>query len=58
MIKLEVEGYCQECSKFKPIKKEMFYANNRVYETIIRCEHKEMCEEIAEHIEQTQKKWI
>ena len=45
-------------AKLKPFKKEMFYANNRVYETVIRCEHKEMCKEIAKHIEQTQKKWI
>lgn len=56
MIRFEIEEYCQECSKFEPIKEEIFHANNRVYETVIRCEHKEMCEEIAKHIEQTQKK--
>ena len=56
MIKLEVERYCQECPKFEPAKKEIFYAGNRVYETVVRCKHKEMCEEIAKHIEQTQNK--
>lgn len=56
MIRLEIEEYCQECPKFEPTKKAIFYAGDRVYETVVICEYKEMCEEIAKHIGQNQNK--
>ena len=52
MIKLEVQEYCQTCSKFEPDVEHPteLYADGELYtiigDTIIRCEYRHFCERI------------
>ena len=50
MISLNVEQYCHHCPYFQPIKRETFYADERIYETTVKCENEEICQEIYRYI--------
>lgn len=49
MIKLCVESYCHDCGDFEPHVVRIFNGLG-VYETKIKCEHRDRCIKIAEHI--------
>ena len=56
MILLDVKEYCQSCTEFEPEveKPTNFYANFEKYmsvgDTVIRCEHRNRCEKIINHL--------
>lgn len=62
MIRLEVEEYCENCPEFTPEveKPTVLYANCEVYEvygdTIIRCECRNRCRRIFDHIKKEKNK--
>ena len=58
MIKLDVKDYCQTCTEFEPDVESpcKSYANNRpfaaaVTDTIIKCQNREKCERLKQHLE-------
>lgn len=59
MIKLEVEGYCHQCSDFSSdvVKPEKFFVAGDLNggvgqsDTIVRCEHRRRCEAIRRYLE-------
>ena len=62
MIRLEVEGYCQECLDFSPdvtTAKRLFSIDGEEYgnigDTIVRCEHRKRCANIKRYLERQMK---
>lgn len=49
MITLEIEPYCEKCSKFEA-ETEQIYAGGNYIQTIVSCEHKHICMVIAEQL--------
>jgi hypothetical protein len=68
MIKLQVAGYCQNCSEFEPRitkdeqdftsfdMKSLSYVGVRHCDTIITCEHAARCQGIRNYIQREEKK--
>lgn len=61
MIKLDVEGYCQDCLDFDPavVKATRIQCHNGEFEysdTLIQCENRRRCAAIARHISQQKAK--
>lgn len=50
MIRLEIEPYCENCSKFEA-ETEHIYAGGDYIGTIVYCEHKQICCTVAEQLE-------
>ena len=57
MIRLEIADYCNNCQEFKPeVYGQNLYGNGDEYhETIIRCEHRRLCEDIKNYLEKQTK---
>ena len=54
MIKLAIEDYCHNCNNFKPeITVGRWYDGGT--DTVILCEHKDVCDNIKWHIENGRK---
>lgn len=51
MIQLDVESYCQDCSDFDPIVQRL-YANGRICQQTVTCEHIQHCRKICEYVRQ------
>lgn len=49
MIELKVEPYCQNCPEFCA-DVSRFYSDEKVYLTLITCEHTDICKEIKKHL--------
>ena len=62
MIKIEVEGYCQNCLNFQPdvIRPERLRMGNdgtpTSGDTIVRCEYRQRCAGIKRYLEHQMKK--
>lgn len=50
MISLQVESYCQDCSKFEP-ECSKFSADNRTY-TTISCANRGLCANLKQYLEE------
>ena len=61
MIKIDVEDYCHECLEFEPdVSKPVVYqAGDSQFifagDTVVRCEHRDRCREIARFFESRNK---
>lgn len=60
MIKIDVEGYCQQCLDFTPdvVAPTKAYSEGNVVfqsDTLIRCEHRKRCANIKRYLEQQMK---
>lgn len=49
MINLNVKPYCQSCPEFKPCS-EKIYADGLSVDTIVSCEHMEICNRIEKYL--------
>lgn len=49
MITLNIETYCENCSKFEA-ETAHIYAGGNYIQTIVSCEHKQICMAIAEQL--------
>lgn len=49
MIDLRLEPYCDNCTDFTP-EVERFYADDKVYQTMIYCQYRERCRRIYDTI--------
>lgn len=62
MIKIDVDDYCHKCLEFEPdVSKPATYrdGNGRIHvfagDTVVRCEHRDRCREIARFFESRSK---
>ena len=49
MIELKLKPYCQSCPKFEPYS-EKLYADEILADTIVSCEHMELCNRIEKYL--------
>ena len=57
MIELKVEPYCQNCPEFCA-DVSRFYNGEKVYLTLITCEHTDICKEIKKTFKRTTRQCI
>lgn len=49
MININLKPYCQSCPEFEPCS-EKLYADEISVETIVSCEHMELCNRIEKYL--------
>ena len=50
MIKLDVKGYCHNCSDFEPHAERLYIDGIATCHTVVTCEYAERCEHIENYI--------
>lgn len=57
MIRLEIADYCNNCQEFKPevYGQALYGICNEYRDTVIRCEHRRLCEDIKNYLEKQTK---
>ena len=59
MIKLEVKGYCNNCTEFEPdvnkdtittVSPNTFFCDGTINRTIVRCKHRHRCESMVDFL--------
>lgn len=48
-IEIQVEPYCKTCPEFDP-ENIKFYSDDRIYEIVVACSRRRICNNIREHL--------
>ena len=58
MIKLDVKGYCHNCSDFEPHAERLYIDGITTCHTVVTCKYAERCERMENHIKDEMKKGL